>query len=34
MEYDTETVDDLTMTLLCLTVHERTAFGGSGMEGV
>ena len=27
MEYDTERIDELTMALLYLTVHERTAFG-------
>ena len=27
MEYDTKKIDELTMALLYLTLHERTAFG-------
>ena len=33
MEYDTEKVDELTMALMYLTVHERTAFGARAWKG-
>ncbi len=34
MEYNTEKVDEVTMALLYLTVHERSSFGARAWKGL